>query len=168
LLSVAWITALAAVARGDGGVVQFNGPAGPFEVTIFTAPTPLRAGPVDISVLIREQTAQRPILDAQVAVQLVRGNATGPAVTAVATHAHATNKLLYAALVDLPAPGIWNIQVTVRRGAAAATVSQQLEVARALPPLLAFWPFLAVPPVCIALFILHQRLSRTYLPGHIA
>jgi hypothetical protein len=159
-LSVAWIAALAAVARGDGGVVQFNGPAGPFDVAVFTAPTPLRAGPVDISVLIRERTDQRPILDAEVVLQLVPANATGPAITAAATREQATNKLLYAALVDLPAPGAWNMRVTVRHGAAAATVAQHLEAARALPPLLAFWPYLAMPPVCIALFILHQRLSR--------
>jgi hypothetical protein len=161
LLSVAWITGLAAVARGDGGVVRFNGPAGPFDVTVFTAPTPLRAGPVDISVLVRDRTVQQPVLDAQVVVRLVPANAMSSAVAAVATRARATNKLLYAALAALPAPGSWNMQVTIRHGAGTATVSQPLEVARPLPPLLAFWPYLAVPPVCIALFILHQWLSRT-------
>jgi hypothetical protein len=160
LVIAALITALAGVAGADGGVVRFNGPAGPFDVTVFTAPTPLRAGPLDISVLVRDRADRRPILDAQVSVQLKPGNGKGLTVDVAATRAQATNKLLYAALVDLPGPGPWNMQVKVRQGAKVAAVSQRFEAARALPPLLAFWPYLGLPPLAVALFIIHQRLSR--------
>jgi hypothetical protein len=160
LATAALIMASAGTGHADGGVVRFNGPAGPFDVTVFTAPTPLRAGPVDFSVLIRDRMDRQPILNAQVSVRLMPGTAKGSTVTAGATRAQATNKLLYAALVDLPAAGMWNMEVTVRHGTEAATVSQRIEVAGALPPLLAFWPYLGLPPLAVALFIVHQRLSR--------
>src|SRR5262245_5830682 len=40
-------------ARADGGAEQFERSAGPFVVTVFTTPSPLRAGLVDISLLIQ-------------------------------------------------------------------------------------------------------------------
>ena len=35
-----------------------------------------------------------------------------------------------------------------------------LVAAEALPPVLAYWPYLAVPPLVVALFAVHQWLGR--------
>ncbi len=154
------LVAAATAARGDGGTVRFNGPAGPFEVTVFTAPAPFRAGPVDISVMVRGRSDRQPILDAQVAIRLEQGGTGGATVEASATRKEATNKLLYATLVELPLPGEWNLHVTVRHGKDQASISQRLEAAPRLPAPLAYWPYLVLPPLVVALFLLHQRLGR--------
>ena len=44
---------LEAVVWADGGLLRARQEAGPFIVSIFTAPEPLRAGPVEVSVLVQ-------------------------------------------------------------------------------------------------------------------
>lgn len=146
----------AATARGDGGRVQLSETAGPFAVTVFTAPTPLRVGPVDVSVLVQGADGGAPVLDAAVQVALAAPSGER---AAAATHAAATNQLLYAAVLDVPAPGRWTLAVHVAGRAGDAAVSCEVDVAPPLPPALAFWPYLALPGVAIALFALHQWLK---------
>src|SRR6516165_4132235 len=80
-------------ARGDGGAVRLSQQAGPYRVTVFTAPTPLRAGPVDVSVFVQDGTGGGALPDATVRVTLTRG---GETLEAQATHEAATNKLFQA------------------------------------------------------------------------
>ena len=44
-------------AHADGGALRLSRRAGALRVSVFTAPTPPRAGPVDVSVLEREHAA---------------------------------------------------------------------------------------------------------------
>jgi hypothetical protein len=152
---------VATAAHGDGGLLRASEAAGPLVVSIFTAPTPLRVGPADVSIMVQATDDHSAVLDAEVQVVL-----HGPGVerTATATRAAATNKLLYAALLDLPAPGHWTLAAEVRAGARRAHVSCEVDVAPALPPALAFWPYLALPGLAIALFALHQWLQRSHRP----
>lgn len=150
-------------AEGDGGVVQLSETVGDLLVTVFTAPTPLRAGPIDVSVMVQERDAQRPILDAAVSVVL-RSRAGDATLRAAATREQATNMLLYAAIVDLPAPGDWDLEVTVDRAGRKARVVTGLSAAAPVSPLLSFWPYLAFPPALIALFALHQWLDGRRAP----
>ncbi len=147
----------ASLARADGGTVRLQAPAGPFVVTVFTRPQPLAAGPVDVSVLVQD-AEQAPVLDARVELRL-----TGPGDetmhTVPATRSAADNKLLYAALVDLPRAGAWTLDVAIARGTDAARVGASLPVEPAPPPLRALWPYLAFPPAAMLLFALHQTLS---------
>jgi hypothetical protein len=145
-------------ARADGGVVRMSEVKGSFLVTVFTAPTPLRAGPVDVSVMVQESGGQRPVLDASVSIVL-RSKVDDAVLRAAATRAQATNKLLYAAIVDLPAPGDWDLEVTVERGPTSARVQTVLSAIAPVAALLSLWPYLAFPAVVIALFALHQWLS---------
>ena len=153
---VALTLLVATRALGDGGAVQVRQADGPFVVTIFTAPTPLRAGPVDISVLVQTRDGNQPVLDAQVFVTLKSSTGDPPAIETAATRQQATNKLLFATVVNLPFAGPWDLRVTVRRGQEAAEVSCEVAVAAALPPLLSHWPYLAFPPVAVLIFTLHQ------------
>ena len=50
LLAVVFLAQPTAFA--DGGAVQFRTNAGPYVITVFTSPSPLSAGPADISVLL--------------------------------------------------------------------------------------------------------------------
>jgi hypothetical protein len=154
---LAALVCMASLAWADGGTVRVQAPAGPFVVTVFTRPQPLAVGPVDVSVLVQDGD-DAPVLDAHVELRLTPPD--GSAVrTVTATRAAADNKLLYAALVDVAAAGVWTVDVTVARDTDAAHVTASLPVEPAAPPLRALWPYLAFPPAAMLLFAVHQVLS---------
>ena len=146
---------VAVSARADGGRLRVRQEAGSFAIAVFTAPEPLAAGPIDISVLVQDGASGDVILDAAVGLEL---SGPGPART-VAARAGA-NRLLKAAVVDVEIPGTWNLAVTVRRGGAVARVSCELPVAVPASPLTAIWPFLAIPPFAVTLFALRGVVRR--------
>ena len=159
LATAAATFAVAAIAAADGGLVRLSERAGPFTITVFTAPTPLRAGPIDVSVLVQDADGGRVVGDAAVSVTLRTVEPRPATVTGTATRAQATNKLLYAALLELPSPGRWQVDVSVERaGTAAAAVSLAVDVAPPLPPWRAYWPYFALPAIGIAVYALHQWL----------
>jgi hypothetical protein len=141
----------------DGGAVQLREESGPFAVSVFAFPSPLRAGPVDFSVLVQDRESLQSVLDAVVTIQLSH---EASAITANATHAQAQNKLLYAATVNLPNPGDWKYSVTVQRGATRAAVSSSTPVAGAQDGISSHWAVIAFAPLCMLIFGVHQFLSR--------
>jgi hypothetical protein len=151
------------VARADGGVVRVRQASGPFLISVFTASDPLRAGPIDVSVLVQDVGSGDPVLDATVGLALQPHDSASAPLLARATHERATNKLLQAAIVTIPAAGRWALRVDVRRGQDEATVTTGLQVAPPAPRLAAIWPYLLVPPLAIAVFALHQALREDAL-----
>ena len=143
-------------ASADGGVVRVRQASGPFVITIFTASDPLRAGPIDVSVLVQDGSSGDPILDAAVDLALQPLDSDSPRLLARARHEQATNKLLQAAIVTIPASGPWALRVEVRRRRDAATATTELRVGPPVPRLAAIWPYLLLPPFAIAVFALHQ------------
>lgn len=140
--------------------MQFRKTAGPFVVTVFSEPVPLRAGTADLSVMLENAADRSTILDAHVMLRLRKtesGNIVE--VAAPASHEHATNKLLYAASVTLPSPGVWQITVDVRKNGDSASASSDLHVLPAELPVKEHWPLFAVVPVMILLFVLNQWLK---------
>jgi hypothetical protein len=144
----------------DGGTMRLVESTGPFVVAVFSTPEPLRVAPADLSVLILERTDGRPVLDAAVALDLRPpvGSTEAPQ-RLEATHAEATNKLLYAAPFRPTIAGEWTLHVTVERGTEAADVGCPLPVAPDRAALVAIWPYLAIPPVAVALYALRAWLS---------
>jgi hypothetical protein len=145
-------------AHADGGAVQFERAAGPFVITVFTTPSPLRAGPVDISLMVQDRDSQQPVLDCQALVQLRKEGATS--IRSEATHEAAQNKLLYAAQVKVPESGLWELEVAIQRGDDSINVVGEIIVASSVPVLLVYWRSLALPPLFISLFAVNQWLKR--------
>ena len=54
LLATCLILHPASFLWADGGTVRLSEEQGRYRITVFTAPAPLRAGPVDVSVLVQE------------------------------------------------------------------------------------------------------------------
>ena len=102
-LSIVFLLASAGPLRADGGSVRARQTIGPYTVTVFTAPTPLRVGLADISVFIQHAQSNAAVLDAAVAVKLHAADEPARTLQSAATRAAAVNKLLYAAEIDLPA-----------------------------------------------------------------
>ena len=151
------LLACAAAVLGDGGRVRLRGDAGPFTVTIFTAPEPLAAGPADVSVLVQDRATGEVLPDASVEIVLVGPGGGAPTIRAAAP---GTNRLLRAAAVTFDRPGSWGLEVVVRRGSETGRVACPLPVGPPSSPLGAVWPFFAFPPAAIGLFALRGAIRR--------
>lgn len=119
------------VALANGGTVQVsNHVSGPYQVSVFTSPSPIRVGIIDVSVLVQRPGSSDVVQDAVVMVS-VEGVQLGvaPAVYE-ATHEQATNKLYYAANVHLPSEGRWAMEVVVLGQQGEATVSFEVQATR--------------------------------------
>jgi hypothetical protein len=145
--------------RADGGTIRLSEQKGGYRITVFTEPTPLRAGPVDISVLVQDASTGEPAPEIQVTIKA--SSRDSPAVVShPATTEAATNKLFYAAVFDLPEPGRYALEVSVTGARGEARVHFDLEAAEPLPPYLAEWPWFGWPILVILLFLIHLILVR--------
>jgi hypothetical protein len=140
----------------DGGTVQFRQKTGPFWISLFTTPAPLRPGRVDLSILLESEATHQPLLDAVVHLVIAKDDRT---INLDATRAQATNKLLYASQADIPSAGRWNVKVVVDRNGQQGTAAGTLLILDPLPPILVYWPYFAFVPVFILLFAIHQFLK---------
>lgn len=160
LLLAAAVTIVTRDARGDGGLVRASGVQNGLLVTLFTTPTPLRVGSADLSVLVQDAATRATLLDAQVTARVAPQHEGALPATARLDHATATNKLLQAASIALPIPGAYRIVVEARHGAARALLAADVTVEPPLPPLLALWPYLALPPLAVGIFLVQQMLRH--------
>lgn len=141
----------------------FRKRADPFIVTAFGEPVPLRAGIADLSVMVQKEADRSPVLDAAVSVRLKKSSAANiTEIVAPATHSRATNKLLYAAHITLPSAGEWELSVDVKQQAASAVASGEIAVAPQQAPETAYWPYFAIVPLFVVLFILNRWLRSKW------
>lgn len=155
-----------APARGDGGTVRWTGKKDGYRITVFTAPTPFRAGPVDISVLVQDAQTGEPLPQARVTVRMSKLD--DQELEYPATTEAATNKLLHAAQFDLPEAGRWDLQVQVEGSQGLAVLGGEMEAAEPLPRWLELWPWFSWPGLAIVLFGVHQVLARRNCVGRAA
>jgi hypothetical protein len=149
---------LSSVARGDGGVVRLHERTGAYQVTVFTSPTPLRAGQVDVSVLVQDAAGEF-VPEAQVTVRLTSPG-SGAVLQFLATSEAATNKLFRAAVFDLPAPGRWDVEIEVEGPQGSARLRLGVEADGPPPRWLELWPWFTWPGLVVAMFGVHQVLVR--------
>lgn len=160
-------TALLFAANGllwaDGGTVQLQKQVGPFSVTVFSDPSPVRVGKVDLSVLVQQSATKAPVLDAQVLFHLRRpGGGEILTYTLPARHSDASNKMLYAANADLPSPGNWQMGVDISRQQVQVSTYGTLKVVDKEPPLATYWPYFVMVPMLALLFVVNRWLRRRY------
>jgi hypothetical protein len=148
------------LASADGGAIRLSAQHDIYRVTVFTSPTVLRAGPVDISVLVQEAATGELASDVQVTIEAVRRGTIQAAFHGPATTEAATNKLYHAAILDLPEPGWYSVDVAIDGALGKAQVQFEMEVAEPLPTWLPMLPWIGWPVVAIALFSVHQVLVR--------
>ncbi len=150
-----------ALAGADGGTMRLSSKQSGYQITVFTAPTPFRAGPVDISVLVQDSLTGEPMTGARVTVRMSKVDQF--ALEYPASTQAATNKLFQAAQFELPEPGRWGMQVRVEGSHGRAEIAGEVEAASPLPRWREIWPWFGWPALVIALFGIHQILKR---PGH--
>ncbi|HEY5791713.1 MAG TPA: hypothetical protein VIS74_00345 [Chthoniobacterales bacterium] len=172
--ALAILLALSSAVLADGGAVLFQKQEGNLQVTVFGLPSPLRAGPVDISVLVQNAETRAPVLDAQVSVsvtplsadQLADGEVWTPPCCSMkrsddfyaATREQAQNKLMYHTFFPIPASGQWNLAVEIRHQNGARVFVETVDVAPPQKPALAYWPLLVLPIAAVGGFAINRAL----------
>ncbi len=163
-----WLFAFFAVAMllfADGGTVVFHKQAGDFDVTVFSKSEAVRAGTNDLSVMVQRQGDKSTVMDATVLLHLQRTNTSSGEImrlTGIATHARATNKLLYAATVNIPSTGIWQLDADVTSGGKNALVSGEINVLPPQPPMVNYWPYVAMVPALAIAFLINRKLRAKF------
>jgi hypothetical protein len=164
LLIVGFLIGLPVVARGDGGTLRASERNGNYQISAFTSPTPVRAGPVDISVLV--QNAGGDVADdAKITVRVRLSSWRQEVFTQMATASAATNKLFRSAIANLPEAGRYSVEVAASGPAGNAALRFDLDAGPPLPPWLTLWPWFLWPLVVVALFGVHQVLASVDKKG---
>ena len=97
-LSVLWILiGQPSGLRADGGTMRLSERVGGYQVTVFTAPAPLCAGPVDVSVFVQDADTGEPAAGVGVTVRAAPHGRPDEAISRPATAEAATNKLFRSA-----------------------------------------------------------------------
>ena len=143
-----------APAFADGGSIRLYGEKGGYRITVFSAPTPLRAGPVDLSVMVQDASTGDPLTQVLVTVRMTKSG--GAALEFPATSEAATNKLMQAAQFELPEPGRWVLEVHIEGPHGLAVTGGELEAAEPPPRWLEIWPWIGWPALVVTLFGIHQ------------
>jgi hypothetical protein len=146
-----------AAAFADGGAIQLRKEAGAYEITVFTSPAPLSAGPVNISLLLQNRNGLDPVLDANVSL-LLRAQSSRTEILARASREQAQNKLLYAAPVTLSESGKWQIAITILRNGQRTDAFGTIDVAPTPQMVASYWGYVAFPPFLIVAFVVRECL----------
>jgi hypothetical protein len=160
LLVLLFAAVLPSSLRADGGTVRLSERKGDYRITVFTAPIPFRAGPVDVSVFVQYAATGEVVPEARVSIRAAPRGRSSDAVQCHATVDAATNKLFQAALFDLPEPGWWEMEVAVEGARGTVSVHFEVEAAEVVPSWSGMWPWFSWPVMIVALFGVHQLLVR--------
>jgi hypothetical protein len=148
------------VLHADGGVVRLSERQGDYRITVFTSPTPLRAGPVDISIFVQDAASSEPVPEARITVRAMPRDHPGETICHPATTEAATNKLFQAAVFDLPEPGWWDVVVIVEGLREPIEAHFEIVADQLLPHVWELLPWIGWPVAAILLFFVHQGLVR--------
>lgn len=166
MLLTAWVCAALAVPAttlGNGGTVRVSRqPTGPFLVSVYTAPTPLRTGGIDVSVLLQDRETGDTVVDAEVTVTAEPVGHDGIGGTFPATRAQATNKLFQSAKFRIEGPGSWRFTVSARNAAGAGSVSFEAD---ARDPTLLDRPVLVTLLLLLPLALIVWLMTRPDAPA---
>lgn len=120
-----------AITLANGGQVRVDAEtAGPYEVSVFSSPTPLRAGIVDINAQVIDRETGDPA-DAVVVTLLARHPETATEIERTLTSEAATEAGYRATEFELPQTGEWDFEVLIQDADDAWSVSFSAEVEEA-------------------------------------
>ncbi len=160
-----------ALLLADGGTLRTSGHYGDFQVSVFTSPSVLRCGVIDISVLVQDAVSGKVRTDVPLTVILSRPDSEsgrGIVLEQPATTALATNKLFRAAQFTVPQAGQWQASVALADSPTYQTQAKpsdllkfELEIATPPPAWLSLAPWIGWPFGVVLLFFAHQRLAAS-------
>jgi len=147
----------------DAGAVRASERRGDRQITVFTDPTPLRAGPVDVSVLVQDSRTGLVTVSDTIHVTIAPPGETGRGIRRLATGENASNKLFQAAHLEVPSAGWWEITVEVKGPGKVQTPERiviEVDAAEPLPPWQSMWIWFCWPFAAIAVFAVFKATGR--------
>jgi len=172
-------------AKGDGGVVLLHEAGGPFSVTVFLSPEVTRGEHTDVSVLVQSRTNGDVVLNADVWLTIEPSrnlvarigteslcgappaSVMSPSAyqaqqegTFPATREQASNKLLYAAALNMNGTGDRRLHINVSRESDSAEFDCLIPAIQASADARGLWLVLLIPFIAIAAFALNQKLRK--------
>jgi hypothetical protein len=163
LLVLSFVLCPLSFARAHQGAVRMCERAGGYQLAVFTLPTPFRAGPVDVCVLVQDAATGECMTPARVTLQLT-ARGSGQVLEYPATSGAAGNKLFHEAVFELPEAGWWDVEVSVDGPHGPARARFEVEAGAAPPRWQELWPWFGWPALAVALFGLHRVLARRRRP----
>lgn len=110
----------------DGDVPLMHGASTELAVTVFARAEPLLTGPNDFAVLVQDSTSGQAILDRD--VQISAWPLSGAGAEIYADKNVATNRLLEAARLRIPSPGLWDVKARVSKDGRQFVLDSTVEV----------------------------------------
>ncbi|MDX2079862.1 MAG: hypothetical protein SFU53_03690 [Terrimicrobiaceae bacterium] len=171
LTLVIWLVG-SGMAWADGGVVLARDERDGIVVTVFAAPFPLHVGANDVSVLVQKGREVVGDFSARVTLRPVEitesrdewlelcNTLNGIGLTGEAVPSAQGNRLLRSAWIGLPASGRWEVSVDVAVDGRSFAIRRPVDVKPPPNPWAAWWPFLAMVPAVVGLYVWRQRLRR--------
>lgn len=159
---VAAALALQATTQADTGMLRAHVEETALHLTVFTEPTPVRVGLLDLSALVLDPSGDA-LPEAVVLATLTPPD--GPAMHVTLHNAQATTAFMRAATCTLGQSGIWQVEVVASNGTDQVRASFDVEVAPPLPPLLALWPWLIPAPIALGLWMSTRTGPDTVHPA---
>lgn len=160
LCAVVMLLMSCSAALADAGAIRASERHGNRQITVFTGPTPLRAGPVDVSIFIQDAETGQPLLDDVIDVEVSAPGSSFAPRRYRATSAAATNKLFQAAEFELPRAGPWQFTIIIHKPDDDVRIHFELEAGDSLPLWSSFWPWFCWPLLVIAIFAFNKCLGR--------
>jgi hypothetical protein len=149
--------------QADGGTIRLQKQAGPYRVTVFTSPTPLRAGLVDVSLLVQDVVTGEYVPQVWAILRLT-ARKTRTLLEYPATAEASTNKLYIAADFRLPESGWWDVAIAIEGPQGSASLQFEVQAENALPRWQELWPWFGWPALVVGIFMVHRALVRRTRP----
>lgn len=149
--------------KADIGLLRLQESSGPFSISVFTEPTPLREGEGILHVFVSDRHTGRPLQDVTVEALLVPSDEEGQELARAL--ARRPKSLRASADLGIPSAGRWSVRISAASGIGKGVVGFEIDVLPAQPWWVSLGPALAIPPVGIALFALHRRLRLRLASG---
>jgi len=180
--------------QADAGLLRVSDLSDPYRISVFSEPTPLRLDRGTLSILVADAETGQPLRDVEVKVRIepdtdpahpfvkpaerrgrgLRFSATLDDPNALqvcpmhrefaATEPGSCPYCGMPLVSHSPAPGSWRIHVDVKSDRGEGSVSFEADVQPPEAVWISLGPSLAIPPIGILVFVLHQSLQRR-MPG---
>ena len=154
-----WAWLASASADGDDLSLRMSRQADNLDVAVFTAPGDSFSRSSEFAILVQDRDSREALLDAE--IQLTAHSIDHPAISSAvaATHQDSENKLLQSAALNLPTPGKWLLDISVRRGLQSADLFLPLNVVNHENRTQNRWPYLIIVLAFVVILIF------VYLPS---
>ncbi len=180
--------------HADAGLLRVSGLSDPYRISVFSEPTPLRLDRGTLSILVADSETGQPLRDVEVRVRIEpdadpahpfvkpaerRGRGLRFSATLenpntlhvcpmhrefVSTQPGSCPHCGMALVSRSRSPGSWRIHVDVKSDRGEGSVSFEADIQPPEAAWISLGPSLAVPPLGILVFVLHQSLRRR-MPG---